>query len=80
MVEQELTEEQISTAIIDSIQIDEEGYKEVKVLDLANLMKLGIVDIPKFLEGVMDAENEKDFNDSQIDYVKGYKYGKTGKF
>lgn len=75
MVEQE----DIDTAIIDTIQVDDEGLKDVKVLDIAGLIKLGIGDIPKFLEGMLDSENDKDFNDSSVDYVKGYKYGKTGK-
>lgn len=76
MVEKEL----IDKTIIDSFQVDEEGYKAVKTLDIAGLIKLGIVDVPAFLQGVLDAENDADFNDSNPDYVKGYKYGKTGKF
>lgn len=72
--------DQIGDAIIDSLQVDDEGYKEVKTLDIAALLKLGIVDVPAFLQGVLDAENDGDFNDSSTDYVKGYSYGKTGKF
>jgi len=71
---------QIDEAIIDSLQVDDEGYKEVKTLDIAKLMQMGIRDVPSFLQGVLDSENENDFNDSAPDYVKGYKYGKTGKF
>lgn len=74
-----IEQEDIDTAIIDTIQVDDEGLKDVKVLDIAGLIKLGIVDIPKFLEGMLDSENNKDFNDSSIDYIKGYKYGETGK-
>jgi hypothetical protein len=70
----------IDKVIVDSLQIDEEGYKEVKTLDIAGLIQLGIVDVSLFLQGVLDAENDAEFNESSIDYVKGYKYGKTGKF
>lgn len=71
---------QIDRTIVESIQVDEEGLKDVKVIDMANLQKLGVADIPAFLSGLLDAENDREFNDSTEDYVKGYKYGKTGIF
>lgn len=71
---------QIDEVIVDSLQVDEEGYKEVKTIGIAELMKLGIKDVPAFLQGLLDAENDSEFNESSDDYVKGYKYGKTGKF
>jgi hypothetical protein len=71
---------QIDRVIIDSIQVDDEGYKEVKTFGIGELVKLGIEDVPAFLEGLLDAENDKDFSESSKDYVKGYSYGKTGAF
>jgi len=71
---------QIDEVIVDSLQVDEEGYKEVKTIGIAELIKLGIKDVPGFLQGLLDAENDTDFNESSDDYVKGYRYGKTGKF
>lgn len=70
----------IDRVIVDSMQVDDEGYKEVKTFGIAELIGLGIKDVPAFLQGVLDAENDKEFNESSDDYVKGYRYGKTGKF
>lgn len=70
----------VNKAIVDSLQVDEEGLKDVKVLNIAELINLGVQDVPAFLNGVLDAENDKDFNESSEDYVKGYRYGKTGTF
>lgn len=70
----------MNTAIIDTIQVDDEGLKNVKVIDIKDLQKLGVKDIPAFLSGLLDAENDNEFNESSEDYVKGYKYGKTGAF
>jgi len=72
--------EQINKAIVDTLQVDDEGFKEVKVLDISKLQNLGVLDISVFLQGVLDAENGNDFNESSEDYVKGYRYGKTGTF
>jgi hypothetical protein len=72
--------DQIEDAIIDSLQVDDEGYKEVKVIDINKLTSLGVADVPAFLQGVLDAENESDVNESDKDYIKGYRYGKTGTF
>jgi hypothetical protein len=72
--------ERIDSAIVDSLQVDEEGFKEVKVLDISKLAGLGIKDIPLFLQGVLDSENDNDFKESSEDYVKGYRYGRTGTF
>ena len=70
----------IDTVIVDDFQVDDEGYKEVKTLDIAGLIQLGVADVPAFLQGVLDSENDTEFNESSDDYVKGYRYGKTGKF
>lgn len=75
-----MEDKDINKAIVDSLQVDEEGIKGVKTLDISELMKLGVNDIAMFLAGLLDSENNKEFNDSSEDYVKGYKYGKTGKF
>ncbi len=72
--------DQIDKVIVDSLQVDNEGYKEVKSIDITGILNLGIKDVPLFLQGILDAENDKDFNESSEDYVKGYKYGKTGTF
>lgn len=72
--------EKIDKAIVDSLQVDDEGYKEVKTIEITKLISLGVKDVPSFLQGVLDAENNGDFSESSEDYVKGYKYGKTGKF
>lgn len=74
---------EIDRVILENMQVDEEdggGVKIVKSFNISELMKLGIEDVPMFLAGLLDAENNKDFNESDKDYVKGYKYGKTGKF
>lgn len=72
--------EQIDETIVDTFHIDEEGLKDVKVLDISKLGTLGVKDIPAFLQGVLDAENENDVEDTSDDYIKGYRYGKTGIF
>lgn len=72
--------EKVDDAIINNLQVDEEGYKEVKVLDITKLTQLGVEDIAAFLQGVLDAENDNDFSGSEKDYVKGYRYGTTGIF
>lgn len=65
--------------IIDSLHIDEEGLKDVKVINIESAQKeLGIIDIPAFVNGILDGENDEEFNESSVDYIKGYKYGKTG--
>lgn len=71
---------QIEEVFTDSLHVDDEGVKEVKTFSIAELLKLGIKDVPAFLQGLLDAENDNDFNESSADYVNGYKYGKTGKF
>ncbi len=70
----------IEKVIIDSVQVDEDGIKECKTFSIEEIMKLGVIDVGAFLSGVLDAENDNDFNESSSDYVKGYKYGKTGTF
>lgn len=72
--------DQIEEAIIDSFQIDETGLKDVKVVDIAKVQTLGVKDVPAFLQGVLDAENENDVENTSDDYVKGYRYGATGTF
>lgn len=75
-----IEKDKIEKAIVDTLHLDEGGLKDVKVIDMANLKGLGINDIPAFLNGLLDAENDNDFNESSEDYVKGYRYGKTGTF
>lgn len=66
--------------IVDSFQIDEDGMKVIQTIDVPLLMKSGIVDVAAFINGLLDAQNENEFKESSTDYVKGYKYGKTGEF
>ncbi len=70
----------IEKAIINTIQVDDEGLKNVKVVDINEIQKLGVEDLPAFLDGVLDAENDNDVESFNVDYIKGYKYGKTGTF
>lgn len=70
----------MSNSIVKELHIDDEGLKPVKVIDINNLQKEGIKDVPAFLNGLLDAENDNEFIGSEQDYVKGYKYGKTGTF
>lgn len=70
----------LDSAIVDTLHIDEDGLKDVKVLNIAELGQLGITDVPAFLDGVLDSENDKDVESFNEDYIKGYRYGKTGKF
>lgn len=70
----------INRAIVDNMQVDDEGFKMVKTLSIKEIQNLGIVDVPAFLSGLLDAENDNEFNESSDDYIKGYKYGKTGVF
>jgi len=71
---------EIDRVIVENMQVDDEGYKEVKTFSISEIMKLGIKDVPAFLSGLLDAENDNEFSESTEDYVKGYKYGKTGTF
>jgi hypothetical protein len=71
---------EIDRVIVESMHVDDEGYKDVKTFSITEIQKLGIVDVPAFLAGLLDAENDNDFNESSVDYVKGFRYGKTGKF
>lgn len=73
---QENTEE--NKAIIKNLQIDEDGISENTIIDMEELNKIGVNDTPSFLEGLLDSLNNKEFNNSNQDYIKGYKYGKTG--
>jgi len=75
-----LTKEDINEVIVENMQIDHEGVKVVKTFGIAEIMELGIEDVASFLAGILDAENDNEFNDSSKDYTKGYSYGKTGKF
>lgn len=70
----------VDRAIVDNLQIDDEGLKVVKTLKISELQSLGVGDISAFLDGLLDAENNNEFGDSSEDYIKGYKYGKTGTF
>lgn len=75
-----MKKEEIEKVIVDSLHVDEEGYKEVKTFNIADVQKLGIEDVPAFLEGLLDAEKDKDVESFNEDYIKGYRYGKTGSF
>lgn len=67
-------------AIVNTLHIDDEGLKDVKVINMGELRSTGVEDPAQFLKGLLDAENSKEFNDSDPDYIKGFKYGKTGKY
>lgn len=72
--------EQIAKVIVDSLHIDDEGLREVKVLNIADLQGLGVDDVAAFLDGLLDSENHRDVESFNEDYIKGYRYGETGKF
>lgn len=75
-----LDKEQLQKVIREQIQIDDEGLKTTRTFSIDEITKLGVDDIGAFIQGLMDAENDNDFNESSDDYVKGYRYGKTGTF
>jgi hypothetical protein len=70
----------IENSIVQTLHIDEQGLKDVKVVNIAQLMKDGVEDPATFLKGLLDAENSEEFSESDSDYIKGFKYGKTGKY
>lgn len=70
----------VEKAIVQTLHIDDEGLKDVKVINMGELVKDGVKDPAIFLKGLLDAENSKEFNESDPDYIKGFKYGKTGKY
>lgn len=75
-----LDKEELKKVIREQIQIDDEGLKTTRTFSIDEITKLGVDDIGAFIQGLMDAENDNDFNESSDDYVKGYRYGKTGTF
>lgn len=75
-----VNKKRIDQVLIDGLHVDEEGIKTTKTFNIGKVMELGIEDVPMFLKGLLDAENDEDFTESNLDYVKGYKYGKTGNF
>ena len=75
-----LDKEQIKQVIREQIQIDDEGLKTTRTFSIDEITKLGVDDVGAFIQGLMDAENDNDSNESSDDYVKGYRYGKTGTF
>lgn len=64
----------------EEMQVTENGLENVLTFDMEDLRKAGVDSIEDFTSGVMDGKTDKEFNLSSKDYVKGYKYGKTGKF
>lgn len=75
-----LDKEELKKVIREQIQIDDEGLKTTRTFSIDEITKLGVDDVGAFIQGLMDAENDNDFNESSDDYVKGYRYGKTGTF
>ncbi len=75
-----LDKEQLQKVIREQIQIDDEGLKTTRTFSIEEITRLGVDDVGAFIQGLMDAENDNDFNESSDDYVKGYRYGKTGTF
>ena len=75
-----LDKNEIQKVIREQVQVDDEGLKTTRTFSIDEITKLGVNDIGAFLSGLMDAENDNDFNESSDDYVKGYRYGKTGTF
>ena len=79
-LDEDIPQEEID-GIINELVVGEEGYlMESQTLDIQKLKEQGIVSISSFLEGSEDSFYDNDFNQSNPDYIKGYKYGKTGKF
>lgn len=75
-----LDKEKIQKVIREGVQVDDEGLKTVRTFSIEQITDLGVSNIGSFIQGLMDAENDNEFNDSSDDYVKGYRYGKTGTF
>lgn len=71
--------EELNEIIKDDLEIDEIGINRSITFSIESLDKLGVKDINSFTAGIMDGMNNSDFNESNKDYIKGYKYGKTGK-
>ena len=78
MIEEELEQnESIREGLISTPEGD---ITRAITLDVEKLKEEGVKDIGLFLEGVLNSLDDGEFNDSHEDYIKGYKYGKTGKF
>lgn len=73
-------QDEIKKIFRESVEVDEEGMKKTRTVKIEDIIKSGVDDVGAFVQGVMDAENEEDFRESSSDYVKGYRYGKTGTF
>lgn len=67
-------------AITERIVVDENGMQKSTLINLSKLEEQGIKDPSAFLDGLLDSLNNTEFNNSSIDYIKGYQYGETGKF
>lgn len=79
--EEELEKEpdENNEAVVQRIVVDDSGIQESTLINLNKLEEKGIKDPSAFLEGLLDSLNKNEFNDSSIDYIKGFQYGETGK-
>lgn len=73
-----IDQELIDTVIVDNMQIGDEGLMKVKRIDLAKLKNIGVKDVNQFLEGILDFDKGNDFNNSDADYIKGFRHAQTG--
>lgn len=71
--------ENLSNILKETLEVDEGGMNSTLIFSLAKMSKLGIKDTGEFMKGILDAKRNDEFNESNEDYIKGYKYGKTGK-
>ena len=68
-------------SIIDELVVEETGNSVNSItLNIQKLKEQGIVSISNFMTGKEDSFKGNEFDNSDPDYIKGYKYGQTGKF
>lgn len=67
--------------IVNELVVEEEGnLMESQTINIQKLKDLGVVSISNFMTGQEDSFMGNDFDNSDPDYIKGYKYEQTGKF
>lgn len=70
--------EEFDDIIKNELEIDDKGINKSITFSLDRMAELGIEDVNSFTAGIIDSLNDADFNESNKDYIKGYKYGQTG--
>jgi len=71
--------EEDNFTVRDNLEIDESGIKKSTTFDIQKLVtEHGIKNFGDFLKGYEDGASNNDFTESSTEYIKGYKYGRTG--